>query len=65
MNDVDAEIEIDDGTIIIRLGSLSLTVLAETVTMYDTEKSFPAKKIPLSDDFWQEAEPFLSAGRLN
>ena len=55
------ELEIDDGTLIIRIGSLSITVLAETVTMFDIEKDIPAKRVPLSDAFWDESADFFAA----
>lgn len=42
--------EIDDGCAIFRMGSTSLTICAETVTINDTESNKPAIKVPLNYD---------------
>lgn len=41
-------IEIDDGVLVYREGSLSVTVCAETATVFDVESGRPAVKVPLS-----------------
>lgn len=53
-------VEIDDGSMTYRDGSLSITVSADTATIYDTSKAIPARKVKLSyDEFWTEADDFL------
>lgn len=41
------QIEIDDGVLIYREGGLSITVCAETATVYDIDSAMPAVKVPL------------------
>lgn len=41
------KIEIDDGVLIYREGGLSITVCAETATVYDIDSAMPAVKVPL------------------
>lgn len=54
------KVEVDDGSLIVRLGSLSITVHASSAILYDTSKQIPAKKVNLYPDvFFREAEDFL------
>jgi hypothetical protein len=54
------EIEIGDGCLVFRAGSLSITVAAETATVFNIEKYLPAKRIRLAcESFFEEADDFL------
>ena len=43
-------LEIDDGCVIWRDGPTSITICAETVTIFDSESGEPAVKVPLTQD---------------
>ncbi len=43
-------LEIGDGCVIWRDGSVSITVCADTATIFDAESNMPAVKVPLLAD---------------
>lgn len=54
------EVEIDDGSLTFRSGSLSITVAAETATVYDTGRGIPARRVRLGhESFFEDADDFL------
>jgi hypothetical protein len=54
------ELEIDDGCLVFRSGSLSITAVAETATVYDIERGIPARRVKLANEsFFDEADDFL------
>lgn len=56
-------IEVDDGVLIARQGTASITVTAETATVYDTNSAAPATKMKLDEFFIDQfllATPFRS-----
>jgi hypothetical protein len=60
------ELEVDDGCLVYRSGSLSVTVAAETATVYDVERDIPARRVKLSyESFFEDADEFFRPARLD
>jgi hypothetical protein len=58
-------VEIDDGCITVRMGSKSITICAETATIYDVAVDAPARKVPLNYETLSAFEAAVSAAPPN
>jgi hypothetical protein len=60
-----ASLDIDDGAMTFRSGTISITAFAETAIVYDTSKKIPARKVKLSPyQFFEDAADILGGAAL-
>lgn len=55
-----ASIEIEDGFVTFRDGPVSITVKADQAIIFNVDAGLPAKSVPISDNFWEEATEYLN-----